>query len=251
MPSLGDRFRVVQNAETGEIADSVFHATVHDRGLTRVRLDGWPTTERSLAALGEGLIVQTSEGRSGGVWERDGAVVRIGLGGGWFHVQAAADDAAAIDAAVAGLRALFPMPDPSSSHEVPVTFWTYTPHGPMPSVRTIAVPEWDEIAANYAARTREKLESIMHGFRPAHGGQLVLWHGKAGTGKTFALRGLEIAHDRVEADTRLGCVVAPDLVPLGHRDRPQRRHRAVRRVRPERDRHVVTGDRLRGREQLA
>ena len=30
----------------------------------------------------------------------------------------------------------------------------------------------------------------MHGFRPAHGGQLVLWHGEAGTGKTFALRAL-------------------------------------------------------------
>ena len=30
----------------------------------------------------------------------------------------------------------------------------------------------------------------MSGFRPAHGGQLVLWHGEAGTGKTFALRAL-------------------------------------------------------------
>ena len=30
----------------------------------------------------------------------------------------------------------------------------------------------------------------MQGFRPAHGGQLVLWHGDAGTGKTFALRAL-------------------------------------------------------------
>jgi hypothetical protein len=27
-------------------------------------------------------------------------------------------------------------------------------------------------------------------FRPAHGGQLILWHGEAGTGKTFALRAL-------------------------------------------------------------
>jgi hypothetical protein len=30
----------------------------------------------------------------------------------------------------------------------------------------------------------------MSGFRPAHGGQLILWHGEAGTGKTFALRAL-------------------------------------------------------------
>jgi hypothetical protein len=75
-------------------------------------------------------------------------------------------------------------------HDVPVTFWTYTPNGPMPSVRPIAVPEWPEIDANYAASTRAGLDAIMTGFRPAHGGQLVLWHGEAGTGKTFALRAL-------------------------------------------------------------
>jgi len=30
----------------------------------------------------------------------------------------------------------------------------------------------------------------MRNFTPAHGGQLILWHGEAGTGKTFALRAL-------------------------------------------------------------
>jgi hypothetical protein len=34
------------------------------------------------------------------------------------------------------------------------------------------------------------LARLMDGFRPAHGGQLVLWHGGVGTGKTFALRAL-------------------------------------------------------------
>jgi hypothetical protein len=75
-------------------------------------------------------------------------------------------------------------------HDVPVTFWTYTPNGPMPSVRPIAVPEWPEIHENYAGLTRAGLDSIMTAFRPAHGGQLVLWHGEAGSGKTFALRAL-------------------------------------------------------------
>jgi SpoVK/Ycf46/Vps4 family AAA+-type ATPase len=60
----------------------------------------------------------------------------------------------------------------------------------MPSVRTIAVPEWAEIRENYARSTRKQLDDVMTGFRPAHGGQLVLWHGDAGTGKTFALRAL-------------------------------------------------------------
>jgi hypothetical protein len=83
-----------------------------------------------------------------------------------------------------------PTPDPSAAQEVTVTFWTYGPHGPQPAWRTISVPRWDDIDANYASPTREGLERLMQGFRPAHGGQLVLWHGGVGTGKTFALRAL-------------------------------------------------------------
>ena len=88
------------------------------------------------------------------------------------------------------MEKLFPPPDPSSSHEVPVTFWMYTPQGPRPSWRPIAVPAWDEIESNYAARTRNQLAALMQDFEPARGGQLILWHGDAGTGKTFALRAL-------------------------------------------------------------
>jgi len=73
---------------------------------------------------------------------------------------------------------------------VPVTFWMYTPQGPRPSWRSIAVPAWDEIEHNYARGTREHLGALMTGFQPARGGQLILWHGEAGTGKTFALRSL-------------------------------------------------------------
>jgi hypothetical protein len=73
---------------------------------------------------------------------------------------------------------------------VPVTFWTYGPQGPQPSWRSIAVPGWDEIEPNYRTGTRDALTTIMRGFKPAHGGQLILWHGPAGTGKTFALRAL-------------------------------------------------------------
>jgi len=190
VPPLGDRFRVVQNAEMGEVADSVFLAGVHDRELRHLRRDGWPTSEKRLDVLGEPLLVESAEGHSGGVWEVAGVLVRASLGGGWLHMRLAGADAAAVTSALADLRRLFPAPDPSSTREVPVTFWTYTPHGPMPAPRTIAVPEWDEIGGNYAARTREQLDAVMRDFRPAHGGQLVLWHGTPGTGKTFALRAL-------------------------------------------------------------
>jgi hypothetical protein len=91
---------------------------------------------------------------------------------------------------IARLRDLLPVPDPSSKHEVPVTFWTYSPQGPQQSWRSIAVPGWDEIESNYRDSTRAPLGEIMRDFRPAAGGQLILWHGPAGTGKTFALRAL-------------------------------------------------------------
>ena len=124
------------------------------------------------------------------LFESDGVLSCVGLFGGGVYVSVAAETDAAINERLAILRQALPPPDPSSAHEVTVTFWTYSPHGPMPSWRSIAVPEWSEIRANYAAAVRDGLESLMDGFRPAHGGQLVLWHGDAGTGKTFALRAL-------------------------------------------------------------
>jgi hypothetical protein len=189
MGSLGDRFRISLDLH-GETADGTFLAAIHDRGLTHVRRESWPTSERDLSGLGEPMLVESQQNHTSGVWQRDDVVLRLALSGSWLHVQAAAPTLTRAEETIEELRQLFPLPDPSASHEVPVTFWTYTPHGPMPSMRTIAVPEWPEIRANYAARTREQLERVMHHFKPAHGGQLILWHGTAGTGKTFALRAL-------------------------------------------------------------
>jgi len=187
--NLGDRFRLTFTTH-GENADAAFIAAIHDRGWPFVQRASWPTSERDLTRVGRAMLVETQEGHTSGLWERDDMLIRLTFGGSWLHAQAASATEERALAAIGELRTLFPLPDPSASHEVPVTFWTYTPHGPMPSMRTIAVPEWLEIRENYATATREQLEAVMDGFRPAHGGQLILWHGTAGTGKTFALRAL-------------------------------------------------------------
>jgi hypothetical protein len=158
--------------------------------LPELRQDAWPTSERSLDPLGETLL--RSSGQSGEyvVAERDGVLVLAALHGGYLHARVASPDAGGATAELERLHALFPAPEPLARHDVPVAFWTYTPNGPVPSLRPIAVPEWDEISNNYAAETRAQLDAIMRDFRPAHGGQLILWHGQAGTGKTYALRAL-------------------------------------------------------------
>jgi Domain of unknown function (DUF5925)/ATPase family associated with various cellular activities (AAA) len=189
-------------AERREIVSLTDHFDVHSptgglliaRALEEnrrfIRSENWATTAETLENCGEVVLHATEQGRTSALLMLDGVLVHAVLAGGRVWLSLAAVEDTEIDAALGLLRARLPLPDPSSAHEVTVTFWTYTPHGPQPSWRTISVPEWSEIQENYSASSRAGLEALMDGFKPAHGGQLVLWHGAAGTGKTFALRAL-------------------------------------------------------------
>ena len=159
-------------------------------GLKEVRAEGWATSADSLAVLGEPLLRTSAESSESALYERDGSLVQADLWSSHLSVSVAAADRATAVGIVQALKQQFPLPDPSASHEVPITFWTYTPNGAQPSFRTIGVPEWEEIEANYPAAAREELRVMMREFQPSRGGQLALWHGQAGTGKTFALRAL-------------------------------------------------------------
>jgi hypothetical protein len=161
-----------------------------EASFAHARSEGWATSLRALPDLGPVERRVTGEGREIAVLELEGALVQLGLYSGSVFAMVAADDEDKVTTALERLHEALPAPDPSSAHEVTVTFWTYGPHGPMPSWRSIAVPSWDDIEPNYTAATRRGLAAIMSNFQPAHGGQLVLWHGNAGTGKTFALRAL-------------------------------------------------------------
>lgn len=184
------RLNLTSEVEVRGLPGELFLDRVLSEGLGSVRIDHWPTTVTSLAGLLEPLLRVREEGRDALVAELDGSLVHLSVTNGWVYVEAAAVEEQAIEAALRTLHERLPSPDPSAKHEVNVTFWTYGPHGPQPSARTIAVPEWEEIRENYAARTRQQLEALMSSFQPAHGGQLILWHGRAGTGKTFGLRAL-------------------------------------------------------------
>jgi Domain of unknown function (DUF5925)/ATPase family associated with various cellular activities (AAA) len=169
---------------------ALFIARVVDRGLPHVSTAGWATSARSLEPAGESLHRVAGDGGEHMLAERDGTLFHVGLMSGWVHVQVAGENPDRVARTMAELKELFPPPDPSSSHKVNVQFWTYGPHGPIPSFREVAVPEWADLEPNYTAPTRAELDRLMRNFTPAHGGQLILWHGEAGTGKTFALRAL-------------------------------------------------------------
>jgi hypothetical protein len=177
-------------SQTEDLPGALLMEKAAAEGLHEVRSANWPTSVKSLEAVGTPVARATSHGGESALFEADGVLYEVSLWGSHVTVVAAGRDREAVTAVVERLEELFPPPDPSSSHEVPVTFWMYTPQGPRPSWRPIAVPAWDEIELNYAAQTRDQLAALMSDFQPARGGQLVLWHGEAGTGKTFALRAL-------------------------------------------------------------
>lgn len=89
------------------------------------------------------------------------------------------------------LKDLMPeRPRISEKGEVGMAFWSLTPNGSRAIDRMIAVAPWDKVKDNYTDATREQLTHLMTGFKPTRAGQLVLWHGVPGTGKTHALRAL-------------------------------------------------------------
>jgi hypothetical protein len=176
--------------ETENLPGALLMKRAAEEGLHEIHTANWPTSVTSIDAVGTPLARTISHGGESALYEENGVLFEVHLWGSSFTISAAGRKREDVTAVVERMEKLFPPPDPSSSHEVPVTFWMYTPQGPRPSWRPIAVPAWDEIESNYAMGTRNQLAALMSDFQPARGGQLVLWHGEAGTGKTFALRAL-------------------------------------------------------------
>jgi Domain of unknown function (DUF5925)/ATPase family associated with various cellular activities (AAA) len=183
-------FTAAHNVEHDELAAAVFNARVIEAGLVVVCSDNWATRASAIGSPGERVFVHTTRWGRREIIRANDLLLDVGLYAGQASVSVAAPGEEEARAALEELRSLLPAPDPSGAQEVTVTFWTYGPHGPQPAWRTISVPAWSEIADNYAGTTAAGLGRLMEGFQPAHGGQLVLWHGGVGTGKTFALRAL-------------------------------------------------------------
>jgi hypothetical protein len=159
------------------------------RDLSRFASDSWPSS----AKLSVPDAVWSSRGPGGTdavVELDDGALGLIHAGFGAAYAQVAAASDAAAEAGLERMRALLPRSTREREGRVPVRFWSYGPHGPMPMGRVLSVPAWAEIAGNYPGSTGESLSHLMTGDLPWRGGQLILWHGETGTGKTTALRAL-------------------------------------------------------------
>lgn len=205
MTGEGDRIGLAMNiADAGGQVYRAYIRTAYERGFRYTTTTEWMTVKpleaTALRALGAAGVlthvhsfVTKSGFDAGSAWlVGDSAVV-------WLHytslnvaVSISAASAEIIHNIIALLKAVYPEPTfPDPKPRVTVAFWMLdtTGGGGSQITRTLDVVEWPAISLNYTAPVKGALEEMM-AFKPSTSGQLFLWHGIPGTGKTYALRAL-------------------------------------------------------------
>lgn len=182
---------VTSNEVHGYI-DATCDALQHERELPHSAMDDWPVAPDT-TALAKATLASTQRGAhfAESIHEIEDGIACITIEGGGARVRAFGNSPQHAARVLDAVREIVPRGENPDPDVIPVTFWTYSPHGARSIRRDLDAASWTEIAGNYTEKTGEGVGRLMApDFRPGVGGQLVLWHGDPGTGKTTALRAL-------------------------------------------------------------
>lgn len=174
----------VLNLEADSALEHLVNVHRDTDGLWHHAHDSWPAGVVELDSIASRAHRDEYEA----IVRHDGAIARIAIHDGFAYVNAYADSNAGAKQLLEQLRIEIPRAEDNEPAVVPVTFWSLSPMGPQSMQRRIDAPAFDDIERNYPAAG--ELMSMIHDWRPGDGGQLLLWHGEAGTGKTTAMRAL-------------------------------------------------------------
>jgi hypothetical protein len=172
--------------------EALFMDGVLDQPTWHIRAAHWPTdlAREALTALVQPDRVVECEREWHGWCERDQLIYSLAVEYGEAHVWVAAPEMSAIEREIARLRTLLPERSAEDSGQVPIRFWTWAGDGTATYQRRLDAYQWEEIRDNYVGSTQAALDHLMREFHPDGSGQLLLWDGPPGAGKTSALRAL-------------------------------------------------------------
>lgn len=175
------------------VVEALFYQEVLRAGLRRVHSARWATTVERLDGVSGEPVLSARQSRWHCMLARlcGGFPVYCELGDGTVTVKVAYERTRDLEQVLGHLETHIPRAKRTEQQIVPFTFWTLTEHGgPHSATRQLDVPTWDEIRKNYSRDTQAALDGLMRRSSPARGGQLILWTGSPGTGKTYAIRAL-------------------------------------------------------------
>jgi len=172
-----------------------FLQDVIERKLPHERFAHWDATASNLDELLE-YATRSSKLSYGtaallDLEDEAGCIAAVSINSGGVSVHLAAETTVALAAGEAFLRQRLPERVATDDQTVPISFWSYGTCGPGETTRSIEVPTWADVHGNYPSRVADQLDALMSAdYRPDGRGQLILWYGEPGTGKTYSLRAL-------------------------------------------------------------
>lgn len=182
---------------SSRLQDSYLFEAAVDLGCRAFREDGWLTSAESMSELASNLGMEQLFSERGKYFETlilrtEEDLVRVQLGLGRVNVEAFTST---LDATHLLERFRELLPERTKKDGLPMKFWFWNGgRGTSASaLRLLKVPDWEQVAPNYSASVTKQLDELMMSDEPSKGGQLILWHGEPGTGKTHALKAL--AHE--------------------------------------------------------
>jgi hypothetical protein len=128
------------------------------------------------------------------VLESDAAIAAVQLGRRRCWIGVAGRDLASAERLLSAVEGAFPEPQPPVVQDDPyVNIAIWTRGDDSRGLRKLDVTTWEEITSNYATATRDAVAPLMDPDYEPGRGQLIVWHGAPGTGKSFALTALAFA----------------------------------------------------------
>lgn len=196
---MQDTVELSVDFNAGRLCDGLFaRRLVEEDRVGSVALVEWATDEKSflerLTELGQVEIVTTTQAATyqAAVFYIRGSLVYLDLSR-QDVVARVAGPPEERQVIVEALKVL--LPEAEEISRVKITFWYWSaPNAWARRIsRLLQVPTWDQVAVNYPAETREPVGRLINAGVGRDAGQLILWFGEPGCGKTYALRALMAA----------------------------------------------------------
>jgi hypothetical protein len=195
-PVSEERLATTWEVDLDYVSIARFASLVIERGLPHSSAHNWSTERMTLDGLFPHALMtfrdRTEKMALLDLTElvNDPCLAHVSLEHETIYLRIAAQHVDSLAECEAWLRERYPEAKPERDQRVAVSFWANSERLRR-STRMLEVPEWAAIAHNYARTVREQLVPLVdEAFRPTSSGQLILWHGPPGTGKTSALRAL-------------------------------------------------------------
>lgn len=191
-----DRLSTTWEVDLDYVSIARFASLVVERGLVHSSSRNWSTERMTLDGIfPHALMTFRDQTEKAALLDltavvNDACLAHVALLHETIYLRVASHHAETLAEAEAWARELYPETQPEHEQRVAVSFWAHSDHNRR-STRTLEVPTWRDVQQNYPRRVRDQLATLLdEPFRPTSSGQLILWHGRPGTGKTSAVRAL-------------------------------------------------------------